>query len=231
MQIDIIGLGGIGSNLVVPLLKTIKIHQLKHPEEFFKIIIVDGDKVEEGNLTRQYFYPQDIGKNKATITASFLSQLVSQFSINNINIQAISEYLKKDNISIIESKDIVFVGVDNYVTRKLIEDHTQTLEEIFVIFGGNEYYDGDVNILHKEKGEYKTPLLTEKHPEIKEKDKNPYEMTCEEALVSAPQLLLTNMAVCQYMLEGFYNFLIEDKIVWNEKMFDIFTGKVRICNT
>lgn len=63
-QIVQIGCGGTGGYLIPPLSKFIS-----HlpPSVSAKYIIIDGDTVEERNVLRQNFLPEDIGKNKAAV--------------------------------------------------------------------------------------------------------------------------------------------------------------------
>lgn len=81
--------------------------------------IADGDVVSLSNLQRQVLYGvDDIGKNKAEVAKSHLSQLNPE-----IEIHTIPEYLGIDNIlSIIEFYDVVIDGSDNFATRYLVND-------------------------------------------------------------------------------------------------------------
>lgn len=227
MNLIVVGDGGIGSNLTLPLLKLIKYHRDKNNiDEEVKIKIIDGDRVELKNVIRQHFISDDNGKFKSDITAAYLNQICKDMKAKDISAESYPFYLKEDNIDIIGESDIVFVGVDNYITRRIIEDKAVKLNDVLIIFGGNEYHDGDVNVLHRFDKKTLTPLYSEKHPEIKIKDKFPDEISCEEASKTTPQLILANMSVALYMLEVFYNF-INGKIEWHEKFFDVNTGKTR----
>lgn len=232
MKILIVGDGGIGSNLSIPLIKLLKFEQDKATKpvcfEEVDLIIVDGDQIEESNVLRQAFDNRDIGRNKADVTAEYLQALCDVMGIDKIYPSAIPEYLKESNLNLIDEGSLVLVGVDNYVTRMVIEEHTKTLDNVTVIIGANEYKDGDINIIQKVNGEYTTPLLSDKHPEILKRDSFPDEISCEEDVVSAPQLVFVNMAVANIMIEAVYNILVQGRINWHEKMFDIDTGQTRI---
>lgn len=226
----IIGDGGIGSNLSDKLVKLLAFYRKKEIiKEDISITVCDGDVVNKSNLLRQHFYPEDEGSKKTDITTLHLQSLANDIC-NNILVKSFPYYVKEENINkVIADGSIVLVGVDNYITRQLIEDYSQKLEKVLVIFGGNDYDDGDVNILLKEEGKYLTPLLTEKHPEIVEKkDKFPDEMSCEEASVSTPQLILANIRVADYMLEAVNTYITKGTINWHEKFFDLKTGNERM---
>ena len=69
-QIIVVGCGGIGGNYVKELGRFLyKNNHIKR----CKIIIVDGDLVEESNISRQPFLPEDIGHNKAEVMAEILT--------------------------------------------------------------------------------------------------------------------------------------------------------------
>lgn len=229
MQVDnifVIGCGGIGSNLAKPLAKFLKYHIIntnrKTPLKFY---IVDGDFVEDKNLQRQSFIQTDIGQNKAVVTSEDLS---SSVPIETVQYLPIPSYLKEENLDFIVENSIVLVGVDNYITRRIIESYTEKLNNIAVIFGGNEYHDGDVNVLIRRNGVLVTPLLSEKHPEILKKDRFPDEVGCAEAQKSAPQIIPTNLTVATIMLNAAFALLTTGEVKWHETFFDIKTGDYRV---
>jgi hypothetical protein len=65
---------------------------------------------------------------------------------------------------------------------------------------------GNVQIVRREEGVWKTHPLTALHPEIAEAaDRLPSEQGCAEAILAGtPQLLFTNLAVASAMLNAFY---------------------------
>lgn len=221
MKIIIVGDGGVGSNLGPPLVKMITYLHKTEGYDFDKICIVDGDKVEEHNLLRQGFIMEDCGKFKSEITASFLQGIAHQIGYK-IPIESCAYYFKEDT-NLIKDGDIVLVGVDNFRTRKIIEDKANELDNCCIIYGGNEFDDGDVNVFIRENGENKTSPYSKEHPEILEEDKLPDEMTCEEASQSNPQLILANLYVANIMLEALYSYLTGN-FTWREKQFDIKQG-------
>lgn len=224
-NIYIIGCGGIGSNVAKPLAKFLGYHRDTTKDTSpLNIVLIDGDYVEKKNLSRQSFIYGDLGKNKAQITAE---DLESSVELSNAKISSVNVYLKPENIAeVIEDDSVLFVGVDNYITRRIIEEHTKVLNNVVIFFGANEYDDGDVNIVIKENNKYLTPLLTEKHPEVLVKDRFPDEVGCEEAAKSAPQIIPTNLMAANLMLGAFYSW-ISKKIDYHEVFFNVKTGNTR----
>ena len=64
VKIIMLGAGGTGGYIAPHLYRLL--HTLERP---VKVIIVDGDIVEEKNLIRQNFVASDIGRNKAQVLA------------------------------------------------------------------------------------------------------------------------------------------------------------------
>lgn len=213
VAIKIIGVGGIGSNLLSPLLRWNQ-YAMKLP-----VYLVDGDKAETKNCARQEFLLSDSGENKA-------KALEKRFSPNfDFVLKAVPEYLTPSNINtIIQSGDIVLVGVDNYKTRVLIQEKALRLEDSFCIFMGNEYTDGDAIVFLKALGKQLTEPIWKEHPEIlANTDKLPNEMSCQELMEnSTPQIIFTNLTAATCGLNMLYCFM-EEKLTKSEVYFDIKT--------
>jgi len=219
MQIKIIGIGGVGTHLVVPLCRYLD--NLSNLKEKPRITLIDGDQFEPKNESRQDFYTFG---NKAEVTAKRMKKLFP-----NLEIESKPWYVTNENIFLlIRNKDIVFLCVDNHATRKIVSDFCEQLEEIKLISGGNEYTDGNVQVYIRHQGKNITPPLTYLHPEISNpRDLNPAEMSCEELSVSgAPQLIFTNLLVAAWMLAAFWN-ITTNKINYSELYFDLETGNSR----
>ena len=64
VKIIMLGAGGTGGHIAPHLYRLL--HTLDRP---VKVVIADGDIVEENNLVRQNFISADLGKNKAQVLA------------------------------------------------------------------------------------------------------------------------------------------------------------------
>lgn len=226
MAIKIIGLGGIGSHLVSPLCRYVDAIPRSDQKGREVIVLFDGDSYEARNADRQDFH--EIG-NKAEITAQRM-----QKTFPSLGIDAKPHFVTEENIFLfIDAGDVVFLGVDNHATRKLLSDHCQKLAEVVLISGGNEFTDGNVQVYIRKKGKDLTPPLTHLHPEIeKPRDRNPAEMSCEQlAQAGTPQLIFTNLAVAVQMLSAFWmvnEFLTgKGELKYSEQYFDLVTGMAR----
>lgn len=220
MRAVITGLGGIGSNLAEPLCRIIAYSDKSHFSD--RIIFIDGKAYREHNAARQRAVSL---ANKAEVSQSWLSELFP-----DLIIEAKPVFVDENNIfGLIFDDDVIFLGCDNHATRKLLSDYVGTLENALLISGGNELYDGNVQIFWRKDGKNKTRPLTWRHPEIeKPKDRNPSELSCEElAKKGEPQLLAVNNMIASLMLNVFTLYLLKGEIPYNEIYFDLSSGNVR----
>jgi molybdopterin/thiamine biosynthesis adenylyltransferase len=214
LDIKVIGIGGIGCALLPHLAR-----YLQASGEAARLTLVDGDAFEVRNGGRQAF--PELG-NKAKVKASELSR---QF--DDLSFRAIPEFVTPENVGkIVRSGDMVFLAVDNHKTRRLVSDWCQTLPEVTLISGGNDYTDGNVQVYIRLADRDVTLPLTRFHPEIADPgDRSPHEMSCDElSQAAAPQLLFTNVAVASAMLNAFYAWR-QGKLQYGEVYLDVLEGK------
>lgn len=198
VKIKVIGAGGIGSHLIEPLAR-----YLGHKDDLAEITVIDGDRFEARNKERQRMTALE---NKAENT---VAPLKNEFP--KIHFRAKAEYITEDNvITNIREGDVIFLGVDNHATRKLISDRCEELDNVTLISGGNEYTDGNVIYYRRKDGRDLNKSLTALYPKIaKPEDKNPGEVStvrqgCEVQVTANPQLLFTNLAIASTMLNVYY---------------------------
>ncbi|WP_317931102.1 HesA/MoeB/ThiF family protein [Halioxenophilus sp. WMMB6] len=94
-----------------------------------RLTLVDGDSVALSNLARQILFTEaDIGRNKAAVAASRLSQ---QNSL--VTLAAVTQHLAEANAeALIAECDIVLDCTDNFYTRYLLNDHCHRLQKPWV---------------------------------------------------------------------------------------------------
>ncbi len=194
LEIKAIGIGGIGCALLPFLCR-----YLQYSGERARLTLIDGDRFERANATRQAF-PR-LG-NKAEVKAR---ELAGEFEA--LSLRAVPEYVTAANISrLIDAGDLVFLMVDNHASRQLVSAYAATVSDLTLISGGNDYEDGNVQVYLRRAGFDLTPSLGRYHPEIAApQDRNPAELSCEELMAAGvPQLLFTNLMVASLMLNAFY---------------------------
>lgn len=211
LNIVIIGLGGIGSNLVRRISRFINYSR----DLQANMLLIDGDDYEPKNYERQEFV--FIG-NKAEIQMQELSR-----KFKNIDFKASSSYINEKNIDkFINENDIVFICVDNHKSRMIINNYCKTLKNVTLISGGNDLIDGNAQLYVRKEGKDLSPDICAYHPEIANpNDKLPEEMSCDELSSVEPQLYFTNTMVSIYMCCLFFNAVIHNRYEKSEVYFDI----------
>jgi len=203
LKIVIIGIGGIGTHLTDLLARYVS-----HLKYDIPIILVDGDGVENKNIERQSFTKDTIGKNKAQMKAAELEETYE----GNIKINCYPHYITKQNIEeVFGTNTMVLMGVDNRASRLAVSQYCQTLDDVILISGGNDYVDGAVLFYHREGGVDKLPPIEKYHDEIANPaDKNPADIGCEEmiAMGSDPQLIFANASASLIICWGVYKYLL-----------------------
>ena len=210
-EIVVVGLGGIWSRLWLNV-GDLACFTEASPK---RMILVDGDEVEEKNLSRQGFIRSDLKRTKASVYEDRMRRRYPELSVRGVG-----EFLTPKNMSdIISDRSIVVTCLDNNDTRRQVSEHAQTLRDVAVIQGGNELWDGTSYLYVRAEGEDKVIPMEKKHESVaKPKDKNPGEMSCEERLSQkgGEQILVTNAMVAAHMAAQFYDVLI-NWAIWRGK--------------
>jgi hypothetical protein len=225
-RIEVIGCGGIGGHLARNLC-----HFLYAERRPAHVMLVDGDAFEEKNRGRMRFTSLE---NKAVALAG---ELARAFGGATLTIEPLPEYVTPENVAtIICEGDVVFLAVDNHATRRLVGRTVEALRDVVLLSGGNDGVVpergergsyGNVQVVRREDGAWRTGSLTAFHPEIESAtDKLPTELGCAElAQQGAPQLLFTNLAVASAMLNAFYG-LLQAEAAYDEVCLDIVKNRV-----
>lgn len=204
----IIGVGGIGKFLLAALVRFMAFDA----DREWEVVLVDGDGYEVKNQARQAF--TRLG-NKAEVTAEELRGQFPELIIQAIGtfVAAVGFEAHADHArlttpinEVIREGDWVFLCVDNHATRKLVSDHIQTLKNIRLFSGGNDYTDGNVQVVVRRNGQNLFPALDAFHSEIANPgDKPPFAMSCEQlAQAGSPQLIFANQMAAALMCAAFW---------------------------
>lgn len=206
-NVKLVGLGGVGS--IVARYLTIFMAATR---KRCTLTLIDGDEFEPSNASRMFF--GDYG-NKAQV---ILKEILPRVKDTRMDLLAVEEYITIGNLKeLLREGDIVLLSVDNHSTRKLVSAYCGTIKNIVLISGGNDGAGpdssgkvlrgtyGNVQVYIRRDGQDITPSLARFHDEIASpKDKHPEDISCTEALVSVPQLMITNLAVASAILNTFY---------------------------
>lgn len=193
-RVVVIGLGGIGSQLLPSLL-----HYLHSQKWDGPVALMDGDIYEEKNLNRQLVPESGLGMNKAEALAIQFGQ-----RLPTLNMEALPFYLDPTNVGlVVQEGDFVICGVDNHYTRRLIDEQVGNLKNVTYVSGGNDLTDGNAQVVRRRAGKSLDPSLVEVHPEIG-KALEPPDFTpgCDQMVNAAPQIIVTNLMVASTMLNA-----------------------------
>ena len=126
----IIGTGGLGSPVAIYLTAL----------GIGKLGVIDKDKVEISNLSRQIIFDsKDINKNKAITSAKKLKKINP-----DIQMKFFSKKLTNKNINqIAKNFDLIVDGSDNFRTRFLVNNYCQKNKKI-LISGAISKFDGQI---------------------------------------------------------------------------------------
>ena len=211
-RIVLVGLGGIGSQLLPSLVRYLAFRSEPRPV----LALVDGDAYEPANRTRQVFPDGAIGTNKAEALAeAYRGALI---------VQAVADYLTEDTIAaVIRDGDVVLLAVDNHWTRFVVDQHLATLDEVTLISGGNDETDGNVQLVRRRNGEFVDGSLAEIHGEIGRATEAEFAARngCERQAQERPQLVVTNLMVASAMLNCLWAVLERSSVSYSEVYLDV----------
>jgi len=80
-----------------------------------ELLLVDGDTVEESNIERTSFFPDQIGFKKVEALKDNIRRINSK-----VKVKCIKDFLTESNVSLLRNSDIVVCGVDNFETKILL---------------------------------------------------------------------------------------------------------------
>ena len=215
VKLIMLGAGGTGGHIAPHLYRLL--HTLDRP---MKVIIADGDIVEEKNLVRQNFISADLGKNKAQVLAE---RYASAFGMEVQYIPDFIECTNKLSALIIpdtylsssysyqrqEGLSILIGCVDNNKSRQLCHQVFHKAENLIYIDSGNGEYTGQVICGIRRKGRTYYKPIGDVYPDVLlDTDKFPTELSCAEASVSAPQSIVANIMAATAVVSYIYNILV-----------------------
>ena len=216
-DIIVVGCGGTGSHYIKELGRLL--YGMEAGDRV-RLILVDGDSVEEKNLVRQAFLVQDIGRNKAQVMSEILCQaygIRSEYYDAYIDAPADLEKLVGKNDM------VLLVGcVDNHQCRQSMHRFYQARQHCIYMDSANEYSAGEVIIGSKIGGIEMYADRCQYFPEVLEvKEVKRSEESCEVLNVSSPQHMLTNQLAAWILLVNTQKFL-DDEWVGGVFFFDAF---------
>jgi len=112
-NVVIVGCGGNGGYLI-PLIARYLSQSKSEAIREIGMTLVDGDRVEEKNLVRQNFIPDELEQNKAEVMANRCNRNLG------MNVEAIPEYMTEKVLANMDANSLIIGCVDRHEVRKLI---------------------------------------------------------------------------------------------------------------
>lgn len=226
-NICVVGAGGIGTLLLAYLSRLFITPTDAFGNTFRNMTIIDGDHYERKNLARQFFSEMSLGRNKAEAQLDKF-KVMFKSDLEEHNVITVCDYITPENIDqIMPSPErlIIFSCVDNHACRYLLSQFTERFKEnnVVLITGGNETYDGSVHIQGKFKDIYIGEPIEKRHPEITtDKTDDRAALSCQELynMPSGDQLLVANAGAAYFMYAAFMAMLKDPNKVAN--VLDVF---------
>ena len=219
-----IGLGGIGSWIVEPAIRYFK--------NCRKVLLIDGDVVEQKNLERQSFSSDVMNSYKAEALRRRLRSVFPHLVIEAHNVFIDATNVKR----YLANNDVVLVSPDNHAARRTVSKMVKTLDTVAVFTAGNELFDGSCHCYLRLMGVEMTKDFISRHPEAIDVGSTEREGCGALLDLGAVQLIAVNFLMAALMLMAVhqtfkYGSPRSEKEAWSmlpqELYGSILTGKVR----
>ena len=213
-SICVIGSGGTGSYFLKEFSRYLYDNR-KAAKQISALSVVDGDRVEKKNISRQAFQEEDIHESKAAVLTSVLNETFDLkwngyarylLSVKDMNNFVPLSGRERDTIPVI-------IGcVDNHAARLVCEEYFNSRSDCIYFDSANEFSSGEVVFAAKKEGKILSPLRSRIFPEILNGDlRSVNELSCTELNEVAPQHICANMQAGLILVSAVTS-LLEDGI-------------------
>jgi hypothetical protein len=196
----LVGCGGTGSHLALPLAQLLRFQSGTRDFVFF-----DGDNYESNNFTRQVMSQSDLDKNKAVATVDRLQECLPTADLHAVDKYLdptlLSSWLAQYDSSEDDTWQLLVLAVDNDYTRhELIKCVDSAPQNVIVLLPGNGYHTSNVLWYMSDKNGQALPV----HPFdlaanwAKPQDRPRY--SCQYEADSSPQLIVANASAAFFTL-------------------------------
>lgn len=236
-----IGCGGTGSYFIKEFSRFMATYH--DNEKSIYLSVVDGDRVEEKNLSRQSFFNDDINSFKATSLVAGIKECMFENEGNTLfsypfYIDTADQIKKIDNdvCSIIKENDrfsskkivkLLIGTVDNHRARQEMHKYFYSESNLFYFDSANEYSNGEVVFAAK----IKDILIAEPRSYyfsdiMKDDSLRASEISCSSQNKVSPQHITTNMLAGNILLSKTIQLITTNKIQFGITYFDAFIPSI-----
>lgn len=220
--------------------------QCVNPDGVPRLIICDGDTVEEKNLLRQPFVSSDLNKKKAVVLAERLS------AAYGLDVFAYPHYIASvdDVYELVPETGLAVGCVDNTPTRKILHDALISYNDVTYIDAGNDAvpkteedtreqrlkareggWEGQVVSGIRRDKKTILPFPGETFPGLIDVTDNseplPTEVRCGDVVASLPQRHQTNLFAATVLMGHLTSLLTEGTVLNHVSFFDARQAYVR----
>lgn len=250
LNLLVVGTGGTGGYVIQYLCRLLYALQQQETSLPITLTVMDGDVVESGNLLRQHFLPQDVGRPKAAVLAERFG------AVYHLPIFAVPHYLTTvDGLdSFLHSPahghftpsshpwDVIIGCVDNHATRQLLDQIFHRLAHLIYLDAGNDGvhldedgtphpasgYGGAVVVGVKHQSQVVLPPVGQVYPDIlTDTASHVPGQACGQQAVSQPQRMLTNVWAAMTVMSALNTLLTDHQILWHVANFNARYGTTR----
>jgi len=113
MKVNIIGCGGVGSNLA---------YFLSRNPDVDELVLVDNDIVESKNLSRQFFTKEDIGRPKVDALGDLIQKFNPDIRVSKLN-------MKVDETTVygIDNSALTILATDGIRSKKILAERCKNI--------------------------------------------------------------------------------------------------------
>ena len=224
VNIVVVGCGGTGGKVITELGRFLASFSASNVK--CRLSLIDGDRVEAKNISRQPFSEMDIGVEKCLALQETLRECFSletnAYPVYLDTAEQLDEIIRTNESALLKGYDYytydvkkvtVIVGaVDNHRARQVLEEVYQNSPNCYYIDSANEFDVGEVayglrllgNELSYSRAFYYPEVLTDK-------GKRASELSCAAVNVSSPQHIVTNMLAANIVLSALIQFIQSGK--------------------
>lgn len=228
-EIVVVGCGGNGGYLIPWIARYLS--QSRSDEiRGINLTLIDGDKVEEKNLVRQNFLPDEQEQNKAVVMADRCNRNLG------MNVRAIPEYMNATVLNQLRGHSLIFGCVDRHEVRKLLSHWVMNSRDSFYVDVGNELSAGqlflsgllqtrvDPAVVRENYGALESPthdpiLIHEFYPAIEKADVQKAAPSCADLTASGQQMMSVNLTAAVLAFKAFEALMNAEEIPYYEITF------------
>lgn len=128
VRLGIAGAGGLGSNIAMLLARS----------GIEKFVLIDRDKIELSNLTRQHYWPDQVGEKKVSALCGHLLNLNPSCQIKTCHL----DLLNHDLIALLAQADIWIEALDDSIAKKIFVETALLQKKTVIAASGIAGYGG-----------------------------------------------------------------------------------------